>query len=159
MGDVATSLYLVLQMGKTLIQGQKLLLLTLKFLVLCLWLIHTQTLHEPAVLLGCEHLCFTFLPGPLEAAGLQPLVQQNETVALPVQGLDPVPPSAAEQEQRIAEWIQLNLLLDRGGESVDPTAKIRIAALDVNMVGSGEIIQHDFTARSTASTVAASAPL
>ena len=33
MGDVATSLYLVLQMGKTLIQGQKLLLLTLKFLV------------------------------------------------------------------------------------------------------------------------------
>ena len=124
-----------------------------------LWLIHTQTLHEPPVLLGCQAPCFAFVPGPLEAAGLQPLVQQHETITLPVQSLDPILPSAAEQEQRIAEGFQLHLLLDQGGQTVDPTAKIRIAALDVNMVGSVEIIQHDFTARSTASTVAASAPL
>ena len=124
-----------------------------------LWLIHTQTLHEPAVLLGCECLCFTFLPGPLEGAGFQPLVEQHEAIALLVQSLDPVPPSAAEEEQRIAEWVQLHLLFDQGGKAVDPTAQVGVAALDEDVVCATKIIQHDFTARSTASTVAASAPL
>ena len=54
-----------------------------------LGLIHTQSLHEPAVLLRCQAPGFTFLPWPLEAAGLQPLVQQHETITLPVQGFDP----------------------------------------------------------------------
>ena len=89
---------------------------------MCLWLIHTQTLHEPAVLLGCEYLCFTFLPGPLEGSGFQPLVEQHKAVTLPVQSLDPVPASAAEQEQRIGERIQLELLLDKRSQPIYPTA-------------------------------------
>ena len=124
-----------------------------------LWLIHAQALHEPAVLLGSKCPGLTFISGPLEAARLQPLVQQNESIPLPVQGLDPVPSSAAEEEQGVAERIQLHLLLDQGGQTVDPTAQIRAAALDEDVVSTTEIIQHDFTARSTASTVVASAPL
>ena len=124
-----------------------------------LWLVHTQTFHEPAILLRSQRSCFTFFPGPLEAAGLQPLVQQNEPITFPVQSFDPVPPSATEKEQRIAEGIQLHLLFDQGGKAVDTTAKIRVAALNENVVCATEIIQHDFTASSTASTVAASAPL
>lgn len=63
-----------------------------------IWLFHTQAFHEPAVLLECEHLCFAFPPEPLERAGLQPLVEQYEAVASLVQGLDPIPPSAAEEK-------------------------------------------------------------
>ena len=55
-----------------------------------LWLIHAQILHEPTVLLGYQAYGFGYVPGPLEAAGLQLLVQQRKAVALPVQSLDPL---------------------------------------------------------------------
>lgn len=125
---------------------------------MCLWLIHAQTLHEPAVLLGSQTFGLTLVPWPLEYAGLQPLIQQEESVALPVKRLDPVTPSSTEQKQSIGERIQLKLLLNEGSQSVDTEAKIRIAAGNVHPVGSGEICQHDFSTRKTVSTVAASAP-
>ena len=123
-----------------------------------LWLVYTQTLHEPAVLLRSQCSGFTLLPGPLEAAGLQALVQQNKSVTFPIQGFYPVPASSAEQEQRITERIQVELLLDQRCQPVDPTAKICITAVDVHPVRAGEVRQHDFKIRSTVSTVAASAP-
>lgn len=123
-----------------------------------LGLVYTQTLHEPAVLLGCQCPGLTFLPWPLEAAGLQTFIQQDKSVSLPVQGLDPVSPSAAEEEERVAERVQFHLLLDQCGKTVDPTAQVGVAAFDVNVVGTTKIVQHDFNTRSTASTVAASAP-
>ena len=79
-----------------------------------LGLIYTQPLHKPAVLLGSQCSCFAFLSWPLEAAGLQPLVQQYEAIAFPVQCLDAVSASAAEQEQCVGEWIQAKLLLYNG---------------------------------------------
>ena len=94
-----------------------------------LGLIHTQSLHEPAVLLRCQAPGFTFLPWPLEAAGLQPLVQQHKTITLPVQGFNAILPSAAEQEQRVGEWIQVKLLLYQGSQSVNSTAQVGVAAL------------------------------
>ena len=123
-----------------------------------LWLIHTQTLHEPAVLLGCECLCFTFLPGPLEGAGFQPLVEQHKAVALPVQSLDPILSSAAEEEQRIGEGVQPELLFDKSGQTVNPKPEVGAAAGDYDPVCTGEICQNDFRIRSTVSTIAASAP-
>lgn len=125
---------------------------------MCLGLIHTQTLHEPAVLLRCQCPGFAFLPGPLEAASLQPLVQQDKSVALPVQCLDPVPSSAAEEEQCVAERIQVELLLDKNSQSVYPSAKICVTAGNIHPVRTSKIAQHDFRIRSTVSTVAASAP-
>ena len=127
--------------------------------LMCLGLVHTQPLHEPTVLLRCQAPGFTVLPWPLEAAGLQPLVQQHETITLPVQGLDSIPSSAAEQEQLVGKWIQVKLLLDKGCQPVDATAQVGVAAGNVHPVSAGEIRQHDFNTRSTASTVAASAPL
>ena len=126
---------------------------------MCLGLIHAQTLHEPAVLLRCQAPGFTFLPWPLEAAGLQPLVQQHETITLPVQGLDSIPSSAAEQEQRVGKWIQVELLLYQSSQSVNSTAQVGVATGDEYPVSTGEVRQHDFNTRSTASTVAESAPL
>ena len=110
-------------------------------------------------MLGRQCLYFAFLPWTLEAAGLQTLVQKNKSVALPVQGLNPVTAPATEQKQRVGEWIQVELLLDHGGQPVDPTAQVGVAAGDVHPVGSIKVGQHDFRIRSTASTVAASAPL
>ena len=124
-----------------------------------LWLIHAQPLHEPAVLLGCQASCFAFLPGPLKAAGLQPLVQQHKAVALPVQSLDPILSSAAEQEQRIGEGVQPKLLFDKSGQTVNTKPEVGAAAGDYDPVCTGEICQHDFRTRSTVSTIAASAPL
>ena len=42
---------------------------------------------------------------------LQAFVQKDEAVSFPVQALDAVSPSPAEQEQCVGEWIQLKLLL------------------------------------------------
>ena len=125
---------------------------------MCLGLIYAQALHEPAVLLRSQSSCLALVPRPLEYAGLQPLIQQEESVAFPVERLDPVTSSAAEQKQRVGEWIQLKLLLNQSCKAVDAKAKICVAAGDIHTIGSGEVRQHDFSTRSTASTVAASAP-
>ena len=124
-----------------------------------LWLVHTQPLHKPAVLLRCQCPGFTFFTGPLERAGLQPLVQQDKSVTFPIQCLDSVPAPAAEEEQCIGEGIQVKLLLNKGGQTVDPAAQIRITAGNVYPVCPSKVGQHDFSTRSTVSTVAASAPL
>ena len=125
---------------------------------MCLWLVYTQTLHEPAVLLRGQRPCLAFLPGPLEAAGFQTLVQQYKPVAFPVQRFDSIPASAAEEEQGVGKWIQVKLLLYKSGQSVNPASQVSIAAGDIDPVGTGKVAQHNFKIRSTVSTVAASAP-
>ena len=110
-------------------------------------------------MLGSQGSGLTLISGPLEAAGLQALVEQHKAVAFPVQRLDPIPASAAEQEQRVGEWIQRKFLLNQRSQAVDPTAQICIPAGDIHLVSAGEVAQHDCRARRTVSTVAASAPL
>ena len=72
---------------------------------------------------------------------------------------DTIPPSATKQEQGVGEWIQMELLLNHGSQTVNPAAQVGVAADDVDLVRSREIAQHDFRIRSTVSTVEASAPL
>ena len=85
-------------------------------------LVNAQPLHEPAVLLGCQCSGFRFASRPLEGAGLQPLVKQHKTVAFPVQRLDPVPASAAEEKQGIGKGVQFKLLLNNGSQAVNSSA-------------------------------------
>ena len=122
-------------------------------------LIYAQTLHEPAVLLGCQASGFAFFSGPLETAGLQTFVKQNKSVTFPVQSLDPILPSAAKQKKRVGEGIQPELLFDKCGQAVNTKPEVCASAGDYDAVSTGEIFQHDFKTRSTASTIAASAPL
>ena len=93
-----------------------------------LWLFHIQAFHEPAVLLRCQQFGFCFTARPLETAGLQALVQQQKSIALPVQGFDPIPAPTTEQEQRVGEWIQLELLLNHAGQTIDSPSEIGVAA-------------------------------
>ena len=74
------------------------------------------------------------------------------------EGLDPVPPSATEQEQGVGEGVQPELLFDKSGQTVNPKHEVGAAAGDYDPVCTGEICQHDFRTRSTVSTIAASAP-
>ena len=105
-----------------------------------LWLFHIQAFHEPAVLLRCQQFGFCFTARPLEAAGLQALVQQQKSIALPVQCFNPVPASATEQEQRVSERVQLELLLNHAGQPIDSPSEIGVAAGNIDLVGSGKII-------------------
>ena len=85
-------------------------------------------------------------------------LQQYKTVSLPVQPLDSVPPPPTEQKQRIAEWVQLKLLLYQAGQSVYSSPQIRVPASYVHMIRSLKICQHSFSAWMMARIVSASAP-
>ena len=126
--------------------------------LMCLWLVHTQTFHEPAILLRSQCPRFAFFPRPLEAAAFQPFIQQHEAITFPVQSLDAVPASATEQKQRVGEWIQMELLLNKSSQAIYSSPQIRIAAGNIHPLCAGELTQHDFKIRNTVSTVATSAP-
>ena len=75
-------------------------------------LLDTQSFHQPAVLLSSNAERLILAPRPLELAFFKPLVEQEKTVALPVECLDPVGSSAAKQEQRVGTRVEMKLLLD-----------------------------------------------
>lgn len=124
----------------------------------CLWLLDTQSFHQPAVLLRGNAERFVRTPRPLELALFKPLVEQEKTVAFPVECFDPVGSSAAEQKQRVGTRVKPELLFNDGCQSIDPAAKIGVAAGEVDL-RSAEIAQHDLSTRNNAASVASSAPL
>ena len=75
-------------------------------------LLDTQSFHQPPVLLSSNDERLILAPRPLELAFFKPLVEQEKTVALPVECLDPVGSSAAKQEQRVGTRVEMKLLLD-----------------------------------------------
>ena len=75
-------------------------------------LMNTQSFHQPPVLLRCDAACFTLAPRPLELALFQPFVEQEKTVALPVERFYPVGSPAAKQEQCIGTWVKMELLFN-----------------------------------------------
>ena len=121
-------------------------------------LLNTQSFHQPAVLLSSNSERFILTPRPLELALFKSLVEQEKAVALPVERLDSVGSSAAKQEQRVGTRVKPELLFNDGCQTVDPTAKIGVAAGEVDL-RSAEIAQHDLSTRNSAASVASSAPL
>ena len=99
----------------------------------CLWLLDTQSFHQPAVLLSSNAERLVLTPRPLELALFKPFVEQEKAVALPVERLDSVGSPAAEQEQRVGTWIKFELLFNDSRQTIDPTTKIRVAAGKVDL--------------------------
>ena len=93
-------------------------------------LLDLQSLHEPAVLLWREFPDFIRGPRPLQPSFFKAFIEEQETVALPEQGLEPVPATAAKQEKRRLERIHLELLGDDGTEPVNGLAHVCIATGD-----------------------------
>ena len=104
------------------------------------WLFHLEPFHEPAILLRRNLLYLRCGSRPLVDALFQPLIQKNESVPLPVQALNTVAPATAEQKQRIRKRIQFKLLLYQSGQSVYSFSQIRVAAGDVHLICTGEVI-------------------
>lgn len=74
----------------------------------------------------------------------QPLVQEDESVLLPIQTLDPIPSPSAEQEQRICEWVQVKLLLNQDRKAIDPFPQIRVSAGNVDMHYTGTLYRNPY---------------
>ena len=124
----------------------------------CLWLLDTQSFHQPAVLLSSNAERFILAARPLELTLFKSLVEQEKAIAFPVERFDSVGSPAAEQEQRVGTWIKFELLFNDSRQTIDPTTKIRVAAGKVDL-RSAEIAQHDLSTRNSAASVASSAPL
>ena len=124
----------------------------------CLRLLNAQSFHQPAILLSSNAERLVLTPRPLELALFKPLVEQEETVSLPVERFDSVGSSAAKQEQCVGTRIKFKLLFNDSRQTIDPTAKIGVAAGEVDL-RSAEIAQHDLSTRNNAASVASSAPL
>ena len=121
-------------------------------------LLNTQSFHQPSVLLSSNAERFILAARPLELTLFKPLVEQEKAVAFPVERLDSVGSPAAEQEQRVGTRVKFELLFNDSCQSIDPTAKIGVAASEVDL-RSAEIAQHDLSTRNNAASVASSAPL
>ena len=96
-------------------------------------LLNTQSFHQPSVLLSSNAERLVLTPRPLELALFKSLVEQEKAVALPVERLDSVGSSATKQEQRVGTRVKLELLFNDGRQTVDTTAKIRVAAGKVDL--------------------------
>ena len=99
----------------------------------CLRLMNTQSFHQPAVLLSSNSERFILAARPLELTLFKPLVEQKKAVSLPVERFDSVGSSAAKQEQCVGTRIKFKLLFNDSRQTIDPTAKIRVAAGKVDL--------------------------
>ena len=124
----------------------------------CLRLLCLQPLHQPAILLRRQGLHLFPAPGPLKAAALQTLIQQQKAVSLPVQRLESVPSSPAEQEQRPLKRVHLKLGFYQIGQPINASPQVCVSAGDVHRAAAVKIVQHDFAAWRIACSVAPSAP-
>jgi len=121
-------------------------------------LIHFQSFHQPPILLRGNASGVLRFPRPLEASVFQSLVEQDESVPIPIQPFDPVGTSSAEQKQCLFKWIKPVLFLNQTGQSIDTSAKIGIATRNDNLIRMEEFIQHDSIASRTDRMVSSSAP-
>lgn len=96
-------------------------------------LLNTQSFHQPSVLLSSNAERIVLTPRPLELTLFKPLVEQKKAVSLPVERFDSVGSSAAKQEQCVGTRIKFKLLFNDSRQTIDPTAKIRVAAGKVDL--------------------------
>ena len=99
----------------------------------CLWLPDTQSFHQPAVLLSSNAERLVLAARPLELALFKSLVEQEKAVALPVERFYSVGSSAAKQEQCVGTRVKFELLFNDSRQTIDPSAKVSVAAGEVDL--------------------------
>lgn len=102
-------------------------------------LLDAEPFHEPAELLRRDAPGLGRVPRPLEAPVFQPLVEEQEAVALPQEPLDVVGAPSAEEEERGSKRVHPELLLDDGGESVDGLSHVGISAGEIDVADGGKV--------------------
>lgn len=96
-------------------------------------LLNTQSFHQPSVLLSSNAERLVLTPRPLELALFKPFVEQEKAVALPVERFDSVGSPAAKQKQCVGTRVKLELLFNDSRQTVDTTAKVSVAAGEVDL--------------------------
>ena len=96
-------------------------------------LLDTQSFHQPAVLLSSNAERLVLAARPLKLTLFKPFVEQEKAVTLPVERFDSVGSPAAKQKHRVCTGIKMKLLLNDCRQTVDTTAKIRVAAGKVDL--------------------------
>ena len=99
----------------------------------CFWLLDTQSFHQPAVLLSSNAERLVLAAWPLKLTLFKPLVEQEKAIAFPVERFDYVGSPAAEQKQRVGTRVKPELLFNDSRQTVNPTAKIGVAAGKVDL--------------------------
>lgn len=99
-----------------------------------LGLVDAQAFQQPPELLRAQAQYLFLSAGPLVPPAFQALVQQQEAICVPVQGLEPVCPPSAEQKQGVGKGIQLKAMLYDTDQPVDAAAQVGVPAGDVDML-------------------------
>ena len=99
----------------------------------CLRLTDTQSFHQPAVLLSSNAERLVLAAWPLELILFKAFVEQEKTVALPVECFDSVGSPAAKQKQCVRTRVKFELLFNDSRQTIDLTTKIRVAAGKVDL--------------------------
>jgi hypothetical protein len=84
-------------------------------------LVDREPFHEPAEFLIANVTDGLGVLRPLEFALFQAFIQQHEAVAFPIERLEPVVPMTAEKKQTVLKRVELIVLLDQGGQTVNGT--------------------------------------
>ena len=102
---------------------------------------------------------FVLAAGSLKTTTFEAFVEQKKSITLPVERLYTVGPPSTKQEQGVCAGIELKLLLHDGRQAVNAATQIRVAASEVNLLRPAKVVRHDFSAWTSAVSVASSAPL
>ena len=89
-------------------------------------LVNGQPFHQPTKFLPAELPRLRLGAWPLEIPAFHALVQQDETVAFPKQGLDSVTALSAKQKQAIGKRVKLKLFSYDSGQTVNTATHIGI---------------------------------
>lgn len=69
---------------------------------------------------------------PLKTSTFQSPIVDPETIVLPLQNLELVPPPITEREQTWRKWVQVEHFLNQCCQSIDRLAQVRISASEIN---------------------------
>ena len=103
------------------------------------FLVNAEPFHEPAELLRGQFLQFLSCPRPLVLATLEPFIQENVSICIPIQGLDSVGSSSAEDEQGVGLRVHVESVLNNRSKSIDTASEITVAYRNIDFLGLGDI--------------------
>ena len=92
-----------------------------------------QTLKQPAKLLSGQLTYLMGRPRPLEPARLQALIEEQEAISLPVEGLEAITSTATEEIEDVLAWILTKGLEHQGGQAIDLLSKIGITTCQIDL--------------------------
>ena len=103
------------------------------------FLVNAEPFHKPAELLWGQFLQLICSSRPLVLSTLKTLIQEDISVGIPIQCLDSVGSSPAEDEQGIGLRVHVEGVLNNGSKTIDTASQITVAHRNIDFLGFGDI--------------------